>query len=392
MAASGKKDYYDILGVSRNASADEIKKAYRKLTRKYHPDVNQGDAEAGKKFKEINEAHDVLSDPKKKAQYDQFGFVGDAPPPGEGGGFGGFGGFGGMDGETLEDLFGGFFGGRGRGRGAPNSPRRGSDLEMRMAIDLETAYRGATKDVEVPREETCPTCSGSGAEPGSDVQSCQACGGSGRVEQVINTPFGQMRQTCACAKCGGTGKVITKRCAECGGAGRVRKTRKLEVKIPPGVDTGTSLRMGGAGEAGRNGGPSGDLFIVLNVKPDKRFERSGDDLHISVEISVPQAALGTTIHVQTFDGSENLDVPAGTQPGATLRVRGRGMPKLRGGGRGDMHIHVRVTVPKNLSDNAKRLMTELADELKVNVSKAGTKENKESKKENLFDWMKDKFS
>lgn len=369
MAAPGKKDYYEVLGVPRSATADEIKKAYRKLARKYHPDANPGNEDAEKKFKEINEANDVLGDPQKRAQYDQFGFVGDAPPPPPGaGGFGGepfYGGGADFFGDIFESFFGG---GTGRGRANPNAPRRGADLEMSMRITMETAYKGITREVEVPREETCPTCNGSGAEPGTSVDTCPACNGTGQIERATSTPFGQMVQVVPCAQCGGKGKIVKTPCKECHGQGRVRKKRKLDVKIPPGVDTGTRLRIAGEGEGGVNGGPSGDLFILLEVTPDKRFQRDGADLHTKVEIAVPQASMGATVSVPTFDGTEKLDIPAGTQPGSVLRIKNRGMPRLRGTGKGDLHIHIRVAVPKNLSDKGKQLMADLAKEMGVEIA------------------------
>jgi molecular chaperone DnaJ len=381
VAAPGGKDYYEILGVPRNATADDIKKAYRKLARKYHPDANPGNGDAERKFKEINEAHDILSDPQKKTQYDQFGFVGD-PPPGTGG-FGGRDPFGGMGGDIFGDIFESFFGGgMGRSKANSNAPRRGSDLEMSMRITLETAYNGAAREVEIPREENCPHCSGSGAEPGSSVEKCPACGGTGQIERTTNTPFGHMVQVVPCAQCRGTGKIISKQCVECKGQGRVRKSRKLDVKIPAGVDTGTRLRISGEGEGGKNGGPAGDLFILIEVAQDNRFQREGPDLHVKVDIAIPQAALGTTISVPTFDGVEKLDIPAGTQPGSVLRIKNRGMPLLRGSGRGDLHIHVRVNVPKNLSDRAKELLTSLAAEMNVEVAAD----------KGLFDRIRDKFS
>jgi molecular chaperone DnaJ len=349
------------------------------LARKYHPDANQGNDDAERMFKEINEANDVLSDPQKRAQYDQFGYVGDAPGAG---GFGGepfFGG--GFSGDLFGDLFEGFFGGASRSSN-PTAPRRGSDLEMSMRITLETAYRGATREVEVPREENCPHCDGSGAEPGSDVKTCSACGGRGQVERAANTPFGRMVQVVPCTACGGKGKIIEKPCVECRGSKRVRKSRKIEVTIPPGVDTGTRLRRAGDGEAGRNGGPPGDLFILLEVAPDSRFQRDGADLHVRVDIEMPQAVLGASVSIPTFEGAEKLDVPAGTQPGSVIRVKNRGMPRLRGGGNGDMHIHVRVNIPKNLSARGKQLMTELASEMKVDVADS----------KGIFDRIKDKFS
>lgn len=365
MAAPGSKDYYDILGVGRGASADEIKKAYRKLTRKYHPDANPGDKEAEQKYREINEANEVLSDPKKRAQYDQFGYVGDAP--GGAGGFGGFGGFDGADfGDLFGDLFGGGFGGR-RRSADPNAPRRGNDLEYTVQVSLEDAYRGITRKIEIPRYETCEHCHGNGAEPGSKVEKCPTCGGTGKIRHAVNTPFGQMVQEGVCSACGGKGKKITTPCKECRGQGRVRKRHTVDVKIPAGVDTGIRLRVSGHGEAGLNGGPSGDLFILIEVLPDKRFQRRGDDLNTIVEIAYPQAALGCEVKIETFDGAETLDIPAGTQPGSKLRIRGRGMPKIRGNGKGDMNILVRVGVIKSPSSKERELLEKLAEEMKVSV-------------------------
>ena len=365
MAAPGKKDYYDILGVGRGASADEIKKAYRKLTRKYHPDANPGDTEAESKYKEINEANEVLSDPQKRAQYDQFGYVGDMPPGG--GDFGGFGGFGGADiGDLFGDLFGGGFGGSRRSSN-PNGPKRGSDLEYTLQISLEDAFRGVTKKIEIPRLETGPHCGGNGAEPGSKVETCPTCGGRGQVQQVINTPFGQMSQMASCPNCKGKGKIISTPCRECKGQGRIRKQHSVEVKIPAGVDTGIRLRVSSQGEAGLNGGPTGDLFILIEVRQDRRFQRKGDDLNTSVDIAYPQAALGCEVKIETFDGSETLDIPAGTQPGSKLRIKGRGMPRLRGGGHGDMNILVRVGVIKSPSSKERELLEALAKEMKVQV-------------------------
>ena len=376
MAAPGKKDYYEILGVSRGASADEIKKAYRALTRKYHPDANPGNAEAEAKYKEINEANEVLSDPKKRAQYDQYGFVGDIPPGyGEqGGGFGGFSGFGGAQGQTfsqedLGDIFGDLFGGQGGGFGGgrrrssnPNAPKQGADLEATVTVTLEEAYKGAKRKLEIPRLETCKHCGGTGAEPGSKVETCPHCHGTGQVGEVVNTPFGQMRQNVTCSACGGKGKIIDKSCTECHGKGRVKRIQNVEVKIPAGVDTGTRLRVSSKGESGINGGPAGDLFILTEVLPDARFTRKGDDLNTTVEISFPQAALGCEVKVDTFDGIEKLDIPAGTQAGSKLRIKGRGMPKIKGKGNGDMNILIKVKVPKSLNDKERELLKELAKE------------------------------
>lgn len=371
MAAPGKKDYYEILGVSRGASADEIKKAYRALTKKYHPDRNPGNAEAEAKYKEINEANEVLSDPQKRAQYDQFGYVGDVPPDGFGGAGGGFGGQT-FTQEDIGDLFGDFFGGFGgtrRRSASPNAPTRGGDLEAGVRITLEDAYKGVKRKLEIPRMDTCQHCGGSGAEPGSKVEICPACHGSGQVVHVINTPLGQMQQVVTCTKCGGRGKTVERVCTVCRGGGRVRKTQSVEVKIPAGVDSGTRLRVSGKGEAGTNGGPAGDLFILTEVMPDARFTRRGDDLNTTVEISYPQAALGCEARVDTFDGIEKLDIPAGTQAGSVLRIKGRGMPRLRGRGNGDMNILVRVKVPKTLTAKERDLLMQLAKETGQQVKK-----------------------
>lgn len=371
MAAPGKKDYYEILGVSRGASADEIKKAYRALTRKYHPDANPGNADAEAKYKEINEANEVLSDPKKRAQYDQFGYVGDMPPDGFGGA-GGFGGFGGqgqtINAEDLGDLFGDLFGGAGgfgggRRRSAnPNAPRRGADLEATVKVTLEEAYSGTKRKLEIPRLDTCKHCGGSGAEPGSHVESCPTCHGTGQMHEVVNTPFGQMQQTVTCTTCGGRGEIIHQKCTECGGKGRVKRTQTIEINIPAGVQNGTRLRVSSKGEAGLNGGPAGDLFILTEVLPDGRFTRKDDDLNTTVEISYPQAALGCEVKVETFDGVEKLDIPAGTQAGSKLRIKGRGMPRIKGKGKGDMNILVKVKVPRTLSARERELLAELAKE------------------------------
>jgi molecular chaperone DnaJ len=370
-----RKDYYEVLGVSREAGPDEIKKAYRKLARKWHPDTNPGNAEAEKRFKEINEAYEVLNDPQKRAQYDQFGFVGDVPP-GEGGPFGGFGGaggepFGDIFGDLFDNLFGGAAGGMGGRRASPNAPRRGSDLEMTLRVTLEQAFKGGTQQVSIPRWEECPHCKGTGAEPGSKVETCAACGGRGQVEHAVRTPFGQFVQVGPCAACGGSGRRISQPCRECEGRKRVRRQRKVEVRIPPGIDTGTRLRVPGEGEAGVNGGPQGDLYLLIEVAPDARFERDGDDLHLRATILFPQAALGCEVSVRTLEGERKLDIPAGTQPGAVLRLKGQGMPRLRGAGRGDLLVHVRVEVPKVLSEKERALLEALAQEMKVPVADGG---------------------
>lgn len=360
MASSGKRDYYEVLGVPRGASPNDIKKAYRKLANKYHPDHNPGDKEAEAKFKEINEAKDVLSDPEKRERYDTYGHVEDIPQAG-GQGFGGFGDFG----DIFETFFGGGgFGGRTQRR-SPNAPRRGTDLETSIRITLETAFRGGSRTIEIPREENCSACDGTGAEPGSKVEICPDCHGKGQIERAQNTPFGQMVQVVTCPRCRGKGKIVSDPCKKCGGTGRVRAQKKIDVTIPKGVYTGTRLRLQGKGEAGINGGPDGDLFILLDVMPDKRFERDGADLHTQVDIEIPQAVLGGTSTIQTFDGEEHFDIPPGTQPGTTIRIKNRGMPRLGSSSNGDMNIHVRVKVPKDISEKSRQLFRDLAKEMGI---------------------------
>ncbi|MDD2206193.1 MAG: molecular chaperone DnaJ [Aminobacterium sp.] len=367
-APGAQEDFYEILGVPRDASAADIKKAYRRLVRKYHPDANPGNAEAEEKFKKINAAYEVLSDSEKRAQYDQFGTVGDMPPGGSP--FDGFGGMGDVFGDIFDNIFGG---GMGRRRSDPRAPRRGSDLEMRLTITLQDAALGIDHEVDIPRWETCSKCNGSGAEPGTSPETCSRCGGTGQVEVRQQTPFGQFVSVTPCPECGGTGQIIRNKCSECHGEGRVRKTHRVKVKVPAGVDTGTRLRIQGEGEAGLNGGPSGDLYFVINVDEHPVFKRDGADLHKKETIAFPTAALGGVIHLETLiDGKEELDVPAGTQPGKVFRVRGKGMPKLRGGrGRGDLFVHVTIEVPTRLTEKQKALIEGLAKEMELEVKDEG---------------------
>ncbi len=354
------EDLYQILGVSREASQAEIKKAYRQLVRQYHPDTNQGDKEKEEKFKKINAAYSVLSDPEKRSKYDQFGTA-DGNSPFEGG-------FGGGD---FSDLFGDLFaqvfgGGMGRQQQAnPNAPRRGNDLEMAIQITLLEAAQGVSHTIEVPRWETCKPCEGSGAKPGTSPETCTTCGGRGQVEQVQRTIFGQFMSVATCPSCQGRGKTIKEKCTDCLGRGQVRKKHKLEVKVPAGVERGTRLRISGEGEAGFNGGPSGDLFLVIDVESHKEFERDGGDLHTRLVLSYPQATLGAVVEVNTLiDGTEKVDVPCGTTHGRVLKVKGKGMPRLRGArGRGDLYCHVFIDVPSKLTDRQRELISELGKEL-----------------------------
>ncbi|OEF96941.1 molecular chaperone DnaJ [Vulcanibacillus modesticaldus] len=345
-----KRDYYEVLGVSKDASQDEIKKAYRKLARQYHPDVNkEPDAEA--KFKEIKEAYDVLSDPAKRTRYDQFGH--EDPHAGFGGG--GFGGFGDQGFGDFGDIFDMFFGG-GRRRRDPNAPRRGADLQYSMTIEFKEAAFGKETEITIPREEECDVCHGTGAKPGTKVETCSRCKGTGQEEIIQNTPFGRIVNRRVCSVCHGKGKIIRERCTECHGSGRVKKYKKIHVKIPAGVDDGAQIRISGEGEPGVNGGPPGDLFIVLNVKPHNFFEREGDNIYCEVPITFTQAALGDEIEVPTLDGRVKLKIPAGTQTGTNFRLKGKGVPRLRYGGRGDQHVKVIVVTPTKLTEEQKELL------------------------------------
>jgi len=353
--------------VPKDATASDIKKAYRQLVRKYHPDANPGNKEAEDHFKDVNEAYEVLADPEKRAQYDQFGTVGDFPG---GGPFSGFGGVEDVFGDLFENLFG--FGTSGRRRADPNAPRRGSDMETQLIVDLEEAAKGVTKNVEIPRWQTCDRCSGNGAEPGTQPDVCPQCHGSGQVESQQRTPFGQFVSINTCPRCKGKGKYIKHPCQECKGEGRVRRNHSVEVKVVPGVDTGTRLRIPGEGQSGINGGPNGDLFLVINIPEDEIFKRDGTDLHEKFSVPFPQAALGGDLKVPTLvDGLEDLEIPPGTQPGEVFRIRGKGMPGLRGHGRGDLYVHLTVDVPKKLTERQKELLEELASEMDLKVNDKG---------------------
>jgi len=357
------EDLYQILGVARDASQAEIKRAYRQLARQYHPDANHGSGEAEEKFKKINAAYSVLSDPEKRARYDQFGSADGADP------FGG-GGFTGDFGDIFGDLFAQVFGGgMGRRQADPNAPRRGGDLEMALSVSLLEAANGVTHTLEVPRWEACEGCGGTGAKPGTSPETCSVCGGRGQVEQVQRTLFGQFVSVTVCPECQGRGKIVREKCPDCGGRGQVRRKHKLEVKVPAGVERGTRLRITGAGEAGVNGGPQGDLYLLIDVKPDRAFERDGADLHTRLLLTYPQAVLGAEVEVSTLiDGVEKIGVPAGTSHGQVLKVRGKGMPRLRGPrGRGDLYVHVFIDIPSRLTDRQKELITELAGEMKTPV-------------------------
>lgn len=356
-----KRDYYEVLGVSRDASEEEIKKAYRRLARRYHPDVNKDDPEAEAKFKEISEAYKVLSDPKARAQYDRFGHAAFDGAGGQGAGgfdpfgdFGGFGGFGGFD-----DIFDMFFGGAGEAR-RRSAPRKGADLRYDLELSFEQAAFGFETEIELPRTEVCGHCHGSRAEPGTAVRDCPQCGGRGEVRESRQTAFGRFVSVHPCPRCRGEGKVIETPCRECRGSGVVSRRRKIKVKIPAGVDSGFRLRLAGEGEAGERGGPPGDLYIYITVREHEFFRREGNDVHCEVPVSFVQAALGDEIEVPTLSGTVKLKIPEGTQTGTRFRLRGQGIPDPRGYGRGDQYVSVRVVTPTRLTSRQKELLREFA--------------------------------
>ncbi|MEH3087825.1 MAG: molecular chaperone DnaJ [Xylophilus ampelinus] len=355
-----KKDYYEVLGVAKNASDDEIKKAYRKLAMKHHPDRNQGEAGkvAEEKFKEAKEAYEMLSDPQKRAAYDQYGHAGVDPNMRGPGGAEGFGGFA----EAFGDIFGDMFGqqgGRGRGAGG-RQVYRGSDLSYAMEITLEEAANGKDAQIRIPSWDNCEVCHGSGAKPGTQVKTCQTCGGNGSVQ--MRQGFFSVQQPCP--TCRGTGKVIPEPCSACQGQGKIKRQKTLEVKIPAGIDDGMRIRSTGNGEPGTNGGPAGDLYIEIRIKKHDIFERDGDDLHCQVPVSFITAALGGEIEVPTLAGKAAIDIPEGTQAGKQFRLRGKGIKGVRAGYPGDLYCHITVETPVKLTEHQRKLMKELDESLK----------------------------
>ena len=354
------RDYYEVLGVKKGASEDELKKAYRKLAKENHPDLHPGDKECEARFKEINEAYEVLSDPDKRAKYDQFGHAAFDPSQGfGGGGFGGFEGFGGF-GDIFSDIFGGGFGFGGGGGRNPNAPRKGDNLRATVNIKFEEAAFGVKKDVFVAKIEQCPDCKGTGCAEGTTAEICPDCKGSGTVMSTKRTPFGMVQSSEQCPKCKGRGKIIHSPCKTCRGIGSVRLQHKVTVSVPAGIDDGQTISLRGQGNAGLNGGPAGDLLITVLVQPHARFERDGASILLEQEVSFSQAALGAEIEVPTLDGKVKLNIPEGTQTGTTFRLKGKGVPFLRNGGRGDQFVTVKVTVPRGMSSAQKDALRKYA--------------------------------
>lgn len=371
-----KRDYYEVLGVSKGASDDEIKKAYRKEAKKYHPDLHPGDKEAEVKFKEVNEAYEVLSDSDKRSRYDQFGHAGVDPNFGAGGAGGG-GGFGGFDFGDIFDMFGGF-GGFGGGR--RNGPKRGADIRKIIEVTFEEAAFGCKKKININKQETCRTCGGSGAKPGTKAETCSRCGGRGQVQTQTRTPLGYMTNVTTCPDCHGTGKIIKEPCRDCRGTGKVRTPRTVEVSIPQGINDSQTIQMTGHGEPGEKGGPNGDLLLTIRIIPHEIYSREDNDVYITLPITFVQAAIGATVKVPTLDGFVEYDIPEGTQPGSVFRLRGKGIPYIRGKGRGDEYVTIEVEIPKNLTARQKNLLREF---------EADTEGKNYKKQRNFFEKMKD---
>ena len=379
------QDYYEVLGVSRDASDDEIKKAYRRLAMKYHPDRNNGDKAAEEKFKQVGEAYSILSDPQKRVAYDRYGKAGVDPSAAGAGGFGGFGGFGQGQGGfgDFSDIFSEIFGG-GAGGGRRGGPKvfRGADVSYSLEITLEQAVAGAKTDIRVPVWEECETCHGSGCKSGTSKKTCPHCGGSGMIN--INRGFLQVQQTCP--YCHGTGEIISDPCPDCQGRGRNRKTKTLEINIPAGINDGQRIRIQGKGEPGPNGGPCGDLFVQVFIKQHEIFQRDGDDLHADLPLSFATAALGGEVSVPTMGTEARITIPEGTQTGKIFRLRGKGVPHLHGGGNGDLYVHAFVETPVNLTSKQKKMLKEFDESIK----EGGTKHSPQST--SFLDKMKKFFS
>lgn len=380
---ANKRDYYEVLGVDKGADEAAIKRAYRTLAKKYHPDVNPGDKTAEEKFKEVNEAYQVLSNPQKRAQYDQFGHDGPQAGFGGGSGFGGFSGFEGGGFGGFEDIFSSVFGGGFGGGARANGPVPGDDLRYDLTISFEEAAMGCEKEINLVRDEECPTCNGSGAKPGSKVDSCPTCGGSGQERVVTNTPFGRIQNVRTCSRCHGAGKIITEPCQKCHGRGKVRVSKRRTVKVPAGIDNGQVLTIRGQGGLGERGGQPGDLLIVINVKPHKLFKRRDDDLYIEMPLTFTQAALGAELDVPTLTKPVKYKFPEGTQPGQVFRLRDQGVTHLRGGGKGDLYITAVVEIPKKLTSQQKELLRQFDE---------STNGSQYEKKKSFFDKLKDAFS
>ncbi|MBO5409568.1 MAG: molecular chaperone DnaJ [Clostridia bacterium] len=378
-----KRDYYEVLGVSKSATEAELKKAYRQVAKKYHPDLNPDNKEAEAKFKEANEAYEILSDPQKRQQYDQFGHAA-FENGGAGAGYGAYGDFGGFS-DIFDSFFGGGFSGfgGGGGRNRRNGPQKGRDLQKSVTITFMEACFGVKKEISILKYEACSECGGSGAKKGTSPETCPTCHGSGTVNQTQRTPFGAFQTSAPCSHCGGTGQIIKESCKACGGSGQVRKTKTLEINIPKGIDDGQTLTIRGEGEPGKRGGPNGDLYLEIRVQKDKIFQRDGYDVYVELPITFTEAALGAKVVVPTIDGKIEMNIPEGTQPDSRFVLKGKGIPYLRGNGNGNQYVIVKLEVPKKLSQKQKDLLKEFE----------GTYEgSNHSKKKSFMETLKDMFS
>lgn len=382
-----KQDLYDVLGVSKDASQDEIKKAYRRLSKKYHPDLNDA-SDAETKFKEVAAAYETLSDESKRAQYDQYGHASTDPNfnGGFGRGFGGAGGFGGGDTFSgFEDIFDQFFGGGGRTASRnPNAPRHGEDLQYVMDLTFEEAVFGKSTTIRYNRKNVCETCNGDGAKPGTSPETCSRCHGAGRVNVEQNTPFGRVMTQAVCPDCEGSGQIIKEKCLDCNGDGFQTERHSVKVDVPAGIEDGNQIRLQQQGDAGKNGGPYGDLYIIFRVKPSDIFERQGSEIYYEMPINIVQATLGDELEIPTVHGKVKLKIPAGTQPGTTFRLRGKGAPSLRTAQTGDQHVKVNVEIPKKITE-------EQAEHLREFGKESGFKSTNEQKGESFFSKVKDAF-
>lgn len=383
-----ERDYYEVLGVQKGASDDEIKKAFKKQARKYHPDLHPDDKECEEKFKELNKAYDVLSDSEKRQRYDQFGHAGVDPNYGGGSGpfTGGFGG-GGFGFDDLGDLFGSFFGGGGRSsRRNANAPRKGQDITANVNLSFMEACEGKKHDLKINHMEKCPDCNGTGSADGSAKSTCPDCNGAGAVKVTQRTPFGMISSSKTCSRCNGSGTVNTNPCKKCNGTARVRVSKNINVDIPAGIDDGQILRVGGQGDAGLNGGPSGDLNVIISVRPHPIFVRDGSDIHCEIPITYTQAALGDEITVPTIDGNVKYNIAEGTQTGTIFRLKGKGVKRIRRTDRGDQYVKVNIEVPKNLTKKQKELLKEFAKSMEE------TDGEHYQKRKSFFQKMKDALS
>ena len=380
-----KRDYYEVLGLEKGASEDAIKKAYRKLAKKYHPDVNPGDTQAEERFKEVNEAYEVLSDADKRSRYDAYGHAGVDPnfTGGASQGFGGFSGFGGFEDFDLGSIFDSFFGGGATGSSRRTAARRGEDIHTTIMLSFEEAAFGCEKEISITRIEECSECSGTGAEKGTAVETCTRCSGTGQVRSTRRTPLGVISNTETCSECRGSGKTIKTPCSECHGEGNVRKSRKIKLSVPVGIDEGQTISLRNEGNSGRNGGPSGSLLVTVQIRPHPIFTRNGTSVICELPITIIQAVLGAEVEVPTLDGKVKYTIPEGTQSGTTFRLKGKGIPRLHSSSRGDQYVKVFVEIPKNLSKKQKDLLSQFGDSLA---------DDNYEKRKSFFDKIKDTFS